>query len=161
MGTPFFFNGCTEAYESFWAGSWCNVRSFNLLHLARDQTYPSAAAQAALVGFLTQCTTAGSSKVFYLILIIRFIPQPYEVAIWYLRKFRLQEVKGFPLRFTDLGLAKQGLKSRWLYTNRHWAKSPLPDLALTWTGQEAREIPSKMYLSYKERLFENFLCRFR
>ena len=41
--------------------SFDNTRSFNPLHWAGDRTQASTTAQAAAVGFLTHCATAGTS----------------------------------------------------------------------------------------------------
>ena len=62
-----FFNGHTHGAIWKFLGqglnlrhSCSNTRSFRPLHLARNQTHSSTVTQAAAVGFLIHCTTAGT-----------------------------------------------------------------------------------------------------
>ena len=76
-----------------------------------------------------------------------------------LEEVQSQDVEAFSLRSLTWEVAEQGLKSRWVQPHSHWANPPLSELALTWTGQEAGDTPSKIDLLQFERLFESFLCQ--
>ena len=76
-----------------------------------------------------------------------------------LEEVQSQDAEAFSLRSLTWEVAGQGLKSRWVQPHSHWTNPLLSELALTWTGQETGDTPSKIDLLQFERLFESFLCQ--
>ena len=79
----FLSQGLTPSHSYDLSHSSGNTESFNPLCWAKDRTHTSVATQAAAVGFLTHCASAGTPHMLYYLMLIPFLRYPVLVSTFH------------------------------------------------------------------------------